>query len=660
MIRIVLRRSVIILSALIVLTPSAQAFAQSAQDKIYTPAINEKQNILFLSQDYCSANGQTQAGSSNSLDKTKVPEPLYSYFIKAGEKYNVYPSALAGLYLTEQNGFDNFSHKYETSKNLDVFSALTPTSPEWKLSKFETGTLKNGPWGESAGAGTRSFAGPFQFGQSEWQKYGEDGSGDGQKNVDDFYDEVFAAAHYIADLGGTTNKGIEGVRTAARNYNGENTIETDGRKRQFMYGDQVAFFTTALGSIDSTSTAVTPGSTGSTKNNTFYKSGLSAPYNVEQFVTHVLKAIAQKTGKPESEVVTQEHIVALVTFATMEGGGVDGHAGNFNLFNTKLHTPDLGAIPRGTEDQSRTGSGLPPTGNTSPATYDYPNFDTGVEATARSMVQSKYQSRLVTALTTKSSTAEGFFETLTYYNRYPGNLAWAAASDPKSGGDPVKYLNGMLSVLKNVRNNYVKLASKALNGSTGAASATGTGGTGNSTNCQSTATTIDVIGDGLFKTNTAIVIPGADEAVARAKRLTDLSGKAFLTACPKNRPQTDKVYCQELCDHLAGEVWGYSSSGYYSAQLHWEAMVASGQAHPGDRNPPVGASLFYASGKNGHIATYLGDGLLLSNDVLDKEKGFLGGAYIVPTGKMEKDGWGLKYYGWAMPVFKGAKRSPAI
>jgi len=341
----------------------------------------------------------------------------------------------------------------------------------------------------------------------------------------------------------------------------------------------------------------------------------------------------------------------------MEGGGVDGHMGNYNLFNTKLHTPDLHAIPRGTENQSRIASGMPPVpGGDTPATYDYPSFDIGIEATARSMVASTYQSRLITALTDKSVTADKFFEILTYYNRYAGNAAWAAASDPKSGGDPVKYLNGMLSVLSSVRADYQKYAGKALNDSSNAPPATGTG---DASGCAATtppATDLPV-GDGLFITDKTVNFPGFDIALSRAKKIAVLRSSAFYIACKNDNHPNE--YCKQHCDHLAGEVWGYTSSGYDSAKIHYQTLLAAGKIHK-DRNPPAGALLFYESGDFGHIATYLGDGLLISNDVNDAKAGIIGGAYIVPTKAMEGDGWNLPYLGWSEPIFKGSVRSPSL
>lgn len=106
-----------------------------------------------------------------------------------------------------------------------------------------------------------------------------------------------------------------------------------------------------------------------------------------------------------------------------------------------------------------------------------------------------------------------------------------------------------------------------------------------------------------------------------------------------------------------GSVWGYANSGYASAAVHWDVMKSSGHGHPNDRNPPVGALLFYkTSSIYGHIAVYLGNNLILSNDVLDAKSGVTGGAYITDASAMESGPWRLTYLGWSDPVFAGGKR----
>lgn len=636
--------------ALLLLTSSGVSLAQST-----TPEAYIKQGIYFYDANQCGTDASvaTTEAATGNLDAAKVPEPLRSAMVKAAQKYDILPGAVAGVYLTQQNGFTGFMYKYFKTKDLSVFTDISASDKSWNASLFATDSQKNGPWGTGDPAASR---GPFKFGP-EWEAaYHEDGNSDGTESVADFYDGVYAVAHRLADLGAKTSAGLEGVKSAAVQYSGDTALETDGRQRKFVFGDQVAYIASAVSDTSATtSTSGLPGNT-STKSGALYKSGLSAPYNVEMFITHTLKAIAQKTGKPEAQVVTQEHIVALLTFSIYEGGGIDGNSGTYNLFNTKLHDADLQAVPQGTEDQSRVGSGMAATGNSGPATYDYPTFDLGIEATARSMVQSTYQSRLVSVLTDGKSTANQFFETLTYYNRYQNNLAWAAKSDPKQGGDPVSYLANMITKVNDVRANYQKYASKALNGSSNAPAAVGTGGTGVAgTDCAAVNfRSADMpVGDGLFTTNTAIVLPGFQEALARAKKIAVLNSAAFNIACDGS------VRCKQRCDHLAGQVWGYSTSGYESAKTHYQSLLAAGKIHK-DRNPPAGAILFYESGENGHITTFLGDGLLISNDVNDSKSGISGGAYIVPTKAMEGDGWNLPYLGWSEPIFNGGKQSPAI
>ena len=147
--------------------------------------------------------------------------------------------------------------------------------------------------------------------------------------------------------------------------------------------------------------------------------------------------------------------------------------------------------------------------------------------------------------------------------------------------------------------------------------------------------------------------PGVDEMLAKAKAVSDLKGATFRSICGvKNGPN-----CKNYCDYLMGSVWGYANSGYASAAVHWETMKSSGHGHPNDRNPPVGALLFYkTSSIYGHIAVYLGNNLILSNDVLDSKSGVTGGAYITDASAMESGPWRLTYLGWSDPVFAGGKR----
>ncbi|WP_432887758.1 CHAP domain-containing protein [Kribbella sp. CA-245084] len=127
-------------------------------------------------------------------------------------------------------------------------------------------------------------------------------------------------------------------------------------------------------------------------------------------------------------------------------------------------------------------------------------------------------------------------------------------------------------------------------------------------------------------------LPGADMAIRRALDLVGSRG-----------------YYQ-LCARLASNIWGRSNSGYYSAAEQWDQMVSSGNARPDDRRPPVGALLFWSTqGPYGHVAVYVGNGQIVSNDIGDRAPG-QGGVYLVDVGAIEKQ-WGAAYLGWAPPIY---------
>jgi murein DD-endopeptidase MepM/ murein hydrolase activator NlpD len=132
-------------------------------------------------------------------------------------------------------------------------------------------------------------------------------------------------------------------------------------------------------------------------------------------------------------------------------------------------------------------------------------------------------------------------------------------------------------------------------------------------------------------------LPGGGVAVARSNSFVG------------NPPCQNK--CIQLCDKLAGLAWGYGNSGYASAKVHWGQMVASGHAHPGNRQPPLGALLFWDPGNAyGHVSVYVGDGKVVSN--LNGPQG--DNVYKVPA-KYFEDHWNATYLGWSDPVFAGAK-----
>lgn len=384
-----------------------------------------------------------------------------------------------------------------------------------------------------------------------------------------------------------------------------------------------------------------------------YKSGLSSPYILEQFMIHILKRLAQIYNKPESELVTQEHVIALLAFAQGEGGDIQ-NSSIFNPMNTSYRDADIQpvAYAAGGRDGRQA----------------YKSFDIGVEAYARHFSRDdQYQNRLGSVLSKKDSTAKEFMEALTYFDRYKGNKTWATAAL----SNPDEYYKERLDLIETVRNRYAKIAglqigTRALEQKSGIyktdlifykdlvkqGDEENTDTSNLNTDACDDAQDLPKNGSKTFTTNTSITFPGVEDAVRRAKAIATMKGAAFKTACDGN------PNCFQRCDGLAAEIWGYSTSGYYSAKVHASAVEAAGKLNKKDRNPPIGALLFYNnSGPYGHIAVYLGDGLLVSNDVNDKTSGVKGGVYIVPTDALESGPWSLGYIGWSEPIFAGAKRT---
>lgn len=114
--------------------------------------------------------------------------------------------------------------------------------------------------------------------------------------------------------------------------------------------------------------------------------------------------------------------------------------------------------------------------------------------------------------------------------------------------------------------------------------------------------------------------------------------------------------CFNKCDHLAGDIWGYEeASGYYSAMTHWQTAVNQGIAVKGDKEPPLGALLFWDTSRPfGHVATYIGNGLVVTN--AGGEYG--SNVYIYYADWYDRIGY--KYLGWAPPVFFGEEPGSAL
>jgi hypothetical protein len=147
-------------------------------------------------------------------------------------------------------------------------------------------------------------------------------------------------------------------------------------------------------------------------------------------------------------------------------------------------------------------------------------------------------------------------------------------------------------------------------------------------------------------TDGGIKYKNTDRALARANSYV---GNAIL-ACPDGM-------CYRKCDHLAGDIWGYAdASGYATAKVHWFKALKQNVARPGNRNPPIGSLLFWDSGHYGHVATYVGNGLVVSN-LTNGPNG--SNVYLLPAEYFEEN-WGSPYLGWADPIFFGQKPGTAL
>lgn len=141
-----------------------------------------------------------------------------------------------------------------------------------------------------------------------------------------------------------------------------------------------------------------------------------------------------------------------------------------------------------------------------------------------------------------------------------------------------------------------------------------------------------------------IVYPKTDMAMARA-----------IAAIGNAAAVCSDGECYNLCDHVAGDIWGYElASGYATAKIHWQAMVDRGIAKQGDKTPPLGALLFWDSGEYGHVATYIGNGRVVTNFVLNGERNL----FVVDADWYEANG--RKYLGWADPIFFGQNPGKAL
>ncbi|NUW02898.1 peptidase M23 [Streptomyces sp. CAI 127] len=99
------------------------------------------------------------------------------------------------------------------------------------------------------------------------------------------------------------------------------------------------------------------------------------------------------------------------------------------------------------------------------------------------------------------------------------------------------------------------------------------------------------------------------------------------------------------CLRFVAAAYGRKSAGSRFAIGHYRSMPEE-MKHDGDRNPPPGALMYWDTGSEaGHVALYLGNGKIASNDI--KRVGYID---VVDATDIETK-WGSTYLGWAPPYF---------
>lgn len=141
-----------------------------------------------------------------------------------------------------------------------------------------------------------------------------------------------------------------------------------------------------------------------------------------------------------------------------------------------------------------------------------------------------------------------------------------------------------------------------------------------------------------------------EESKIRVDRALSVVGNASKACCDRT--------CLNWCGCLSSWIGGHYGSGYATAHIQWYGMVSKGVAHPGDRNPPVGALLFWSNGGTtsndfGHVATYVGSGLAVGNVSSGP-----GGPNIYLHDADAPERWGQQYLGWSENVFTSGVMNP--
>lgn len=99
------------------------------------------------------------------------------------------------------------------------------------------------------------------------------------------------------------------------------------------------------------------------------------------------------------------------------------------------------------------------------------------------------------------------------------------------------------------------------------------------------------------------------------------------------------------CLAFTALAYGWHVSGVSYAIDAYRTLPAQ-YRHDGDRNPPPGSLLFWDTGSRaGHVAVYVGSGMIATTDA--PTRGKIG---LIPAEYIERQ-WGARYVGWAPPYY---------
>jgi cell wall-associated NlpC family hydrolase len=110
---------------------------------------------------------------------------------------------------------------------------------------------------------------------------------------------------------------------------------------------------------------------------------------------------------------------------------------------------------------------------------------------------------------------------------------------------------------------------------------------------------------------------------------------------------------QYRCLNFVARAYGHTHSGATAADGTAYAInlfrLLPDAVKSTDRDPPPGALVYWETGNPaGHVALYLGGGLVASTDILRD-----GGVDVVAFTDLERL-WGARYVGWSIPEFPNA------